>query len=415
MLAYNSEGRAPAHLLALGTTPRAVAFARPRAQTDPAKVIADLTAGFETFKANHNQQMDNAQAAINELSSRVAAAGLNGLGGPIAPEDPDYSRTFASYARKGHGEQDLSTANATGDRARIQAAMSAGSNGDGGYLAPVEWDRNIVKALTVASPLRSLCSVVTTSGPGYSTLWNNGQWGSGWVGETASRPQTTTAALANVIFKPGEIFAMPAITQQLLDDAAINLEQWLSDEVADTFAKQEAIAFVAGDGVNKPQGFLSYVGTGTGLHPGGEPATSPSGHASQITADGLVDLVYALPAPYRANASWLMNSASIAKVTKLKDGQGNYLWQPSFILGQPPTLLGRPVYFEESMPDVAAGALPIAFGDWKRFYVINDRVGVRILRDPYTAKPYVLFYTTKRVGGGILDPKAVRFVKVTAS
>ncbi|EHP92945.1 phage major capsid protein [Methylorubrum extorquens] len=395
--------------------PRAIVGQRVYAHTDPAKVISDLTSAFASFKADHESRMDNVQAAYDDLASRIAAGNLGGLGSSRAPEDPEYSRTFASYARKGHGEQTLSEANNSGDRARIQAAMSAGSNGDGGYLAPVEWDRNIVKALTVASPLRSLCTVVTTSGPGYSTLWNDGQWGSGWVGETASRPQTTTAQLANVVFKPGEIFAQPAITQQLLDDAAINLEQWLSDEVADTFARQEAIAFVSGDGLNKPQGFLSYIGSGTTLHPGGEPLTTPSGHASQITSDGLVDLVYALGAPYRTNASWLMNSASIAKVSKLKDGQGNYLWQPSFIAGQPPTLLGRPVYFEESMPDVAAGTLPIAVGDWRRFYVINDRVGVRILRDAYTAKPYVLFYTTKRVGGGVLDPKAVRFLKVGAA
>lgn len=394
--------------------PRAVrACPRPRAESDPRAMVAEITKAFGQFRAKNETRWTNAQAAIDDLSGRIAALGLGGAGsGGRAPDDPEYTRTFAGYFRSGHGEQDLREANASGERARIQAAMSSGSSGDGGYLAPVEWDRNIVKGLQAASPLRAICTVIETTGPGYSTVWNNGQWGSGWVGETASRPQTTTASLAPIVFKPGEVYAQPAITQALLDDVAINLEQWLATEVEDTFATQEAIAYVSGNGVNKPQGFLSYVGTGTTLHPGGEPGVTPSGHATQVTPDSLIDLVYGLAAPYRANSSWLMSSTTIGAVSKLKDGQGQYLWQPSLILGQPPTLLGRPVYFDENMPVVAAGNLPIAFGDWRRFYVINDRTGVRVLRDPYTAKPYVLFYTTKRVGGGILDPRAVRFLKV---
>ncbi|CAO4173697.1 Phage major capsid protein, HK97 family [Methylorubrum populi] len=386
-----------------------------RADTDPRAVLANLTASFEAFKSDHNGRLGDMQAAYDEIRTKLAAIGLGGIAGGLQPEDPEYTRTFASYFREGASEGELRAANASGDRARVQAAMSSGSNGQGGYLAPVEWDRTINKALTSVSPLRTVCTVIETTGPGYSTVWNNGQWGSGWVGETAERPQTTTPVLAPIIFKPGEIYANPAVTQTLLDDAGLNLEQWLADEVADAFSKQEAVAFVSGNGVNKPQGFLSYVGTGSTIHPGGEPDVTLSGAAASLTGDGLLDLVYSLGAPYRANASWLMNSASIAKVSKLKDGQGNYLWQPSFIAGQPPTLIGKPVYFEESMPDVAAGALPIAFGDWRRFYVINDRTGVRVLRDPYTAKPFVTFYTTKRVGGGILDPKAVRFLKVGAS
>lgn len=386
-----------------------------RATPDPNKIVADLVSAFHDFKDQHNARLSDVQSAYDDMQRRLAALGIQPGSSFASPEDPAYTEAFASYFKSGGGEGELRQANASGERARIQAAMTSGTPSEGGYLAPVEWDRKINKALAVVSPLRSLCTVIETTGPGYSTVWSNGQWGSGWVGETASRPQTTTATLSPITFKPGEIYAQPAITQTLLDDAAINLEQWLATEVSDTFAKQEAIAFVSGNGTNKPYGFLSYIGTGTTIHPGGEPAVTVSGNASAITADSLLDLVYSLGAPYRANASWLMNSATIAKVSKLKDGQGNYLWQPSFIAGQPPTLIGKPVYFEESMPDVGAGNLPIAFGDWRRFYVINDRTGVRVLRDPYTAKPYVLFYTTKRVGGGILDPFAVRFLKVAAS
>lgn len=409
--------------LATGRFPRAFLspHADPRisAQAPDSRVmLAELTAGIEEFKANHNGQLKDMQTAFDGMQTRLAAIGIrpgNDGGEDVLPVDPEYTRTFANWMRREDGELALKQANATGERAVIRAAMSSGSDQNGGYLAPVEWDRQIHKALRLESALRQVCTVVSTANGGYSTLWNLGGWGSGWVGETASRPQTTTATLAPITFKAGELYAQPAITQNLLEDAGLNLENWLADEVADEFNKQEGIAFISGDGVNKPRGFLTYFGTTTTVHPAGEPGVTPSGAAAAVTGDGLISLVYALGARYRANGSWLMNSASIGAVAKLKDGQGNYLWQPSIILGQPPTLCGRPVYFEESMPDVAAGNYPIAFGDWARFYVINDRVGTSLLRDPYTAKPYVLFYTRKRVGGGILDPFAVRFLKIAAS
>lgn len=311
-----------------------------RADADPKTILRELTAGIEEFKALHKGEMKNAQAAIDEINARFAAMGLRAGGKSFLPEDPEYSEIFAGYFREGQREHDLKQANATGERARVQAAMSSGSTGDGGYLAPVEWDRTINKALTLNSPLRNICTVIQTTGPGYSSVWNNGAVGTGWVGETAPRPQTSTPSLAPVIFKPGTLYAMPAITQELLDDAAINLEQWIANEVSDTFSKQEAIAFVSGNGVNKPQGFLSLIGSGTSIHPAGEPGVTLSGAANTITGDALLDMVYGLGAGYRANGSWLMNSASTAKVLKLKDGQGNYLWQPSFIAGQPPTLIG---------------------------------------------------------------------------
>ncbi|CAA2138781.1 phage major capsid protein [Methylobacterium bullatum] len=402
--------------------PRAFLNSRPdglptiRAEApDPRKVLADLTKSHEDFKASYDARFGDMQAAYDGLQKQLAAAGMQpGTDLSALPVDPEYTRTFANWMRRDDGEQELKRANASGERAVIRTAMSSGSNQDGGYLAPVEWDRQIHKALRLESTLRNVCSVVSTTTGGYSTLWNLGGWGSGWVGETANRPQTTTATLAPITFKAGELYAQPAISQNLLEDAGLPLEDWLATEVADEFNKQESVAFVSGDGVNKPQGFLSYFGTTTTLHPGGEPSVTNSGAAAAVTGDGLVKLVYALGARYRANGAWLMNSSSMGAISQLKDGQGNYLWQPSLILGQPPTLIGKPVYFEESMPDITAGAVPIAFGDWSRFYVINDRVGTSLLRDPYTAKPYVLFYTRKRVGGGILDPRAVRFLKIAA-
>ena len=295
--------------------------------------------------------------------------------------------------------------------------MSAGSSADGGYLAPTEWDRKVNKQLALVSPMRRIANVVPTGVRAYSTLWNTAEWGSGWAGETASRPQTTSATLAPVTFDNGEIYAMPAVTQQLLDDAQFDIETWLASEVDDVFAKQEGIAFISGDGVNKPRGLLTYIegGASAGRHPGGNLTIVPSGQAAAFSADGLITFTYSLPAPYRQGANWLMNSTTAGSIRLLKDGQGNYLWKESYVAGQPSTLLGYPVEIDENMPNVAANALPIAFGNFKIGYIINDRHGIRVLRDPYTAKPYVLFYVTKRVGGGVADPNAIRLMRIAAA
>jgi HK97 family phage major capsid protein len=214
----------------------------------------------------------------------------------------------------------------------------------------------------------------------------------------------------------GEIYANPAITANLLDDADFDMAAWLALQLADEFAKQEGPAYIAGDGVNKPNGLLTYAtgGTAAALHPGGAIEVINSGAAATVVPDGLIDFVYKLSAPYRQGASWLMASTTAAAIRKLKDGQDNYLWEPNYTKDGTDTLLGYPVEIDENMPAIAAGAIPIAFGNFKRGYIINDRQGTRILRDPYTNKPYVNFYTTKRVGGGLQDPNAFKLMKISA-
>ncbi len=401
------------------SAPRAIS-SPVHANTSPAAVMAELQQNLEDFKKRHSGRVDtleaNMQKALDNISASVAANGI--IGASIgAPEDPEYSKIFASFVRKGQGEEEIQNANASGHRASVNAAMSAGSAGDGGYLAPTEWDRTVNKALINVSPMRRIADVVPTSVRAYSTVWNTSAWGSGWVGETAARPQTSTTELKPLIFDNGEIYANPAITQQLLDDAQFNVEEWVANEVADTFAKQEGIAFISGDGVNKPRGFLTYIegGASADRHPGGNLTVVNSGSAAAISPDALISFTYSLPAPYRNGASWLMNSSTAAQIALLKDGQGNYLWRPGIIIGQPATLLGYPVEIDENMPNSAANALPIAFGNFKAGYLINDRIGQRVLRDPYTAKPYVLFYITKRVGGGVKDPNAIRLMKIAAN
>ena len=296
--------------------------------------------------------------------------------------------------------------------------MSVGTADAGGYLAPVEWDRKIGQALIATSPMRRLATVQTTTVGAYTTIWSDRVWGTGWVGETASRPETTTPGFDPVEFASGEIYANPAITQRLLDDADFNVEQWLTEQIDVEFGAQESIAFLSGNGTNKPRGFLTYVtgGASAGVHPGGNLTVVPSGDASSIVGtDPLMTFAYSLPAPYRQNATWLMNSTTAMHIARVKDGDGNYIWRESLMVGQPSTLLGRPVEIDEGMPNIGAGNLPIAFGDFKRGYVINDRMGSRVLRDPYTNKPYVMFYVTKRVGGGVADPNAIRLLKIAAS
>jgi HK97 family phage major capsid protein len=404
------------------TFPRALAgrvFAAPR-DDDPQALFEQIQA---TLRDNHNRtstRLSGCEETITNLNNSLGEVQrqLNGSFTPansagIIPQEPEYTSLFASFVRKGDGEQRLSEFNAAGDRAAIQAAMSVGSDTNGGYLAPVEWDRQISKAQVATSPMRRLARVQTTSVGAYSTLWQTGAPGSGWVGETAARPQTTNPTLETISFAAGEIYAMPSATQRLLDDAAIDVGAWLIEALRVEFNRQEGIAFLAGDGVNKPAGLLTFIAGGANAttHPGG-PMTVVEG---DLVVDDLIDFSYSLPAPYRQNSTWLMSSLTAAALTKIKDSNGSLIWRESLIVGQPSTLLGRPVEIDEGMPGPEAGNLAIAFGDFQAGFLINDRFSsLRVLRDPYTNKPFVQFYATKRVGAGVLDPFAIRLLRIPA-
>jgi HK97 family phage major capsid protein len=355
---------------------------------------ADLTAKVEKIGAD----MDVLQKAIDDTNVKMAATQM---AGSVQVKDKEYTEAFKSHMRKGD----------------VQASMSKGTSTDGGYLAPVEWDRTVTDKLVLISPMRAISGVQQISTNGYSKLFNLGGTASGWVGEAAARPNTNGPQFASLAFTTGELYANPAATQQLLDDALIDLETWLANEVQIEFARQEGAAFVAGDGANKPNGILTYItgGTNAATHPFGAIGLVNSGAAAAITSDGVVDLIYDLPSAYTGNARFIMNRATQGLIRKLKDGQGNYLWQPAYVAGQPSTLAGFPVTEVPDMPDVAANATPIMFGDFKQGYLVIDRIGVRVLRDPFTNKPYVSFYTTKRVGGGVVNPEPLRGLKVAVN
>jgi HK97 family phage major capsid protein len=318
----------------------------------------------------------------------------------------EHKEAFEAYVRRGD-ERAL--------QAIDQKAMSYGSGPDGGYLVPEETETEIGKRLASLSPIRSIASVRQVSTAVLKKPFSLTGPATGWVAETAARPQTNTATLSELSFPAMELYAMPAATASLLEDSAVDLDQWIASEVEAAFAEQEGLAFVSGNGANKPKGFLDYDTVADGSWTWGNLGYVATGVDGALPAsdpsDVLIDLIYALRAGYRQNASFVMNRKVQASIRKLKDADGNYLWQPPAAPGSRAMLMGFPVVEAEDMPDAATDATPIAFGDFGRGYLVVDRTGVRVLRDPYSAKPYVLFYTTKRVGGGVQDFNAIKLLK----
>lgn len=412
--------------------PRGV-FAAPRADaSNPTVVLAELQSAVAAFRTEYDaklqargsadvvttEKLARIDASVGELQAAVDAANVKlaaiaaGAGDQPAAgqsaEDRAYASSFRDYFRTGDNDREIRSAQRTGPR----AAMSVGSNPDGGYLAPVEWDRTITDRLKIISPLRDLATVQAISTAGFIKIFNDKNIGSGWVGEVAARPQTTNPQLTSLEYKPGEIYAMPAASQQLLDDAQVDIEQWLANEVEAEFARQEGIAFLTGNGVNKPNGLLTYT---TAIHPFGAVPEVATAGVGTLTADDFISVAYDLPSEYSQGARFIMNRATFSRVRGFKDSQGQYLWAPSLQLGEPSTILGYGITELGAMPNVAPGAIPVVFGDFKRGYLVIDRLGIRMLRDPFSSKPFILFYCTKRVGGGVLDPTALRYLRVKAA
>lgn len=357
------------------------------------------------------RQLDRQQQQINELTLKQAR--------PAFARDGASASSFAAREHKAAFDAYVRRGDSAALRELEVKALSAGSGPDGGYLVPAEVEHAIGRRLAAISPIRSLASVRVVSANVYKKPFMTSGPAVGWVGETDARPQTNSPVLDELNFPVMELYAMPAATPTLLDDAAVNIDEWIASEVELAFATQEGSAFVTGDGVNKPKGFLSYttvandswqwskigyIATGAA---GNWPASNPS--------DVLVDLIYSLKAGYRQNGVFVMNRKTQSAIRKFKDTTGQYLWQPPAQAGGRASLLTFPVIESEDMPDIGTDALAIAFGDFVRGYLVVDRAGVSVLRDPYSAKPYVLFYTTKRVGGGVQDFDAIKLLKFAAS
>lgn len=358
-----------------------------------------------------NDALDAQQRRLDAIVLRQARPALE-LRGRTGGDSArlEHKSAFEAYVRSG---------DAGNLRILETKALSVGSNPDGGYLVPPELEHTIGERLAAISPIRSIAAVREISSSVYKKPFMTAGPATGWVGETDGRPQTASPTLDALSFPAMELYAMPAATATLLDDAAVNIDEWIASEVELVFAVQEGAAFVNGDGVNKPKGFVSYPAVANGSWSWGNLGYVASGNAGAFAAsnpsDVLVDLIYALKAGYRQNASFVMNRKTQAAIRKFKDSTGAYLWQPPAQAGGRATLMTFPLVEAEDMPDIAANSLSIAFGDFRRGYLIVDRQGVRVLRDPYSAKPYVLFYTTKRVGGGVQDFDAIKLLKFAAS
>ena len=366
---------------------------------------------LEEKVARINEAVSTHQRQIDEINLKSARPQLGSeRSGPQSYATREHRSAFDTYVRQGES---------SGLRALEVKALSVGSSPDGGYLVPNETETAIGQRLTLISPIRSIAGQRTISANVYNKPFMTAGPAAGWVGETDSRSQTTTPTLAELQFPAMELYAMPAATQTLLEDSAVNIDQWIAGEVEQVFAQQEGTAFVSGDGSNKPKGFLSYTIIAESSWAWTKIGYVPTGTAGAFDADApvdaIIDLVYALKAGYRQNGNFVMNRKTQAAVRKLKDADGDYLWSPPTAASGRASLLTYPVVEAEDMPDIAANAYAIAFGDFRSGYLVVDRAGVRVLRDPFSAKPYVLFYTTKRVGGGVQDFDAIKLLKFAAS
>jgi HK97 family phage major capsid protein len=364
-----------------------------------------------------DEKVDRIDRALDaqkqKIEALMLAASRPALGTERKSFDPalkERKAAFDRYVRKG---------DAGGLDSFEIKAMSEGSNADGGYTVPLEIERTIDRVLAKASPIRGIAGVRQIGGGVYRKPITTAGAASGWVGETDSISQTATPTLAALDFPAMELYAMPAATQALLDDSQVDIEQWLADEVQIVFAEQEGAAFVNGDGSNKPTGFLHYSAVADASWSWGNLGYVASGaagaFASTDPSDALLDLAYAPKQGYRANGRWVMNRKTESAIRKFKDSSGNYVWRPGDAAGQHATIFGYPVTEVEDMPDIAANSYSVAFGDFARGYLIVDRIGIRVLRDPFSAMPYVLFYTTRRVGGGVQNFEAIKLMKFAVS
>ena len=305
--------------------------------------------------------------------------------------------------------------------ATLEMKAFTGVTGDaGGFAVPREIDAQIDTLLKGISPIRAIANVVKVGSAGYRKLVTTGGTPSGWAAENAARPETASPVFVEIAPPTGELYANPSASQAMLDDAAFDVEEWLAGEIAMEFAKAEGAAFVSGSGVSRPKGFLTSAtaATADGVRAFGTLQYLASGTAGDFSAnpqERLIDLVQSLRGPYRQGASFVMNAATLARIRKFKTTDGAFVWAPSLAAGVPATLLGYPVVEAEDMPDIAANSLSVAFGNFKAGYLIAERGETQVLRDPYSNKPFVHFYATKRVGGMVSNSEAIKLLKFAVS
>lgn len=356
---------------------------------------------YDEHLNNISVSLDNYKKRLDQIETAYSrpALGEDGAKSGHAPSG-EYGKAFRNYLRKGMD---------AGLEALQTKALSVGSDPDGGYLVTPSMSSKIVQSIFETSPMRQLASIETISSDSLELIDDHDQAAAGWTAETATISETSSPTLAKRNIPTHELYAQPKATQKLVDDAAIDIESWLSHKIADIFSRKENTAFISGTGVGQPRGILTYA-AGTNW---GQIQQVGSGSSATVTPDSLITLFYSLKDAYTRRASFLMNRTIVQSVRLLKQATTNqYLWQPGLAAGTPDTLLGVPVYMAADMPVAASGSLSVAVGDFQSAYQIVDRHGIRILRDPFTEKPFVKFYATKRTGGDVINFEAVKILKL---
>jgi HK97 family phage major capsid protein len=384
------------------------------------KELAEIKASG-TASAEQKQMVERINTDLTKLGDEVKAVrtALN-RSGTAAGDQKEAAKESAERASKAYqnflrGRTTAEDIKAMNDH-RVNfgpegyKALTADSDPNGGYWVRPEVSSEIVQKVFETSPMRQICDQITISSDSFEIAEDLGEFDANWVGERTARAETANSELKKIVIAVHELEAMPKASQRILDDAAVNVEAWISGKLADKFGRLENTAFVSGNGVGKPKGILSYASGTTGYN---DLQQVGSGSAGAFTADGLITLSYSLKAPYKQGAVFLMQRASVALIRKLKDSQNRYLWEPGLNGPGQDMLLGFPILEADDMAAAASGSLSAAFGNFKAGYQIVDRIGIRTLRDPFSAKPYVLFYSTKRVGGGVKNFEAIKLHVLT--
>lgn len=366
---------------------------------------------FKGFQDEMTSRLQQQEERLTMLDRKSLIAGRPVLS-TAADLDVPHRKAFAAYLRSGDDD---------GLRGLVLEgkALNTQVSAEGGFLVDPETSDRIRGVLKATASLRAIASVVNVEAASFDVLVDHTDLGSGWASETAALTETGTPQIDRISIPLHELAAMPKASQRLLDDSAFDVEGWLAERIADRFARAEAQAFVSGDGVDKPKGFLTHTTVDNILWSWGSLGYVPTGAAGDFAAtnasDSIIDLVYALNAEYRANASFVMNSKTAGAVRKMKDADGRFLWSDGLAAGEPARLMGYPVLVAEDMPDIGANAFAVAFGDFRSGYTIAERPDMRVLRDPFSAKPHVLFYASKRVGGDVSDFAAIKLLKFAVS
>ncbi|MBI1172275.1 phage major capsid protein [bacterium] len=364
--------------------------------------------GFQDEVKTSFQQQEERMTMLDRKTMTYARPALSAS----TELDLSHKKALGAYLRTGD-DDGLRGLNLEGK------SMSTAVSADGGYLINPQMSSNIESMLSSTASLRSISNVVQIDASSYDVIIDNTDVGSGWQSELSAVSETSTPNINRISIKLNDLSAMPKASQRLLDDAAFDVEGWLAQKIATRFIRAEASAFINGTGVDQPKGIMLPNKVANASWTWGNLGYTPTGASSDFAStnpiDCIVGLVYSLAADYRANATFVMNSKTAGAVRKIKDTEGRFMWSDGLAAQQPATLMGYRVLVSEDMPDIAANAYPIAFGDFNAGYTIAERPDLRILRDPFSAKPNVLFYASKRVGGDITDYAAIKLLKVAVS